>query len=92
MKLVHSATHIKALPYDMLLTKIFKISPNGEVLESLRPTDTINIHTFKHFRIVKEHGQWVACTKGFNSNSGPLTLPLDEAEDEVGVDREDDVL
>ncbi|XP_022864691.1 uncharacterized protein LOC111384618 [Olea europaea var. sylvestris] len=87
--LVHASRHTKALPYGMLLTKIFKhfnVSLDGEDFIKLRPIDTIYIQTLKRMKIVKEHGQWVAHTKGFDPTSGPSTLLFeDEAESDEEV-------
>lgn len=97
MKIIHSSTRVKTLPYDMLLTKIlkhFEIPFNDEVFISLRPTDVINIHTLKRMKIVKERGQWVARTKGFDPDSGPSTLPFegdDEEDEEAGHGHDEDI-
>ncbi|KAL2517815.1 Uncharacterized protein Adt_14062 [Abeliophyllum distichum] len=42
-------------------------------------------------KIVKENGQWVAKTKGFDAESRPSTLPFERCEviDEDDVDEED---
>ncbi|KAL2517710.1 Uncharacterized protein Adt_13957 [Abeliophyllum distichum] len=74
----------------MIITKIFrhfKISFNNEIVLNLKPTDTINIHTLKRMKIVKEDGQWVAKTKGFDAESGPSTLPFEGGEK---MDKDDD--
>ncbi|KAL2527104.1 Uncharacterized protein Adt_12158 [Abeliophyllum distichum] len=55
-----------ALPYGMILIKIFRhfeISFHDEVVLNPKPTNTINIHTLKRMKIVKENRQWVAKTK-----------------------------
>ncbi|KAL2491619.1 Uncharacterized protein Adt_27247 [Abeliophyllum distichum] len=83
MNTVHRGHRPMALPYGMILTKIFQhhqVSFHDEVVISLKPTDTINILTLKQMKIFKENGQWVAKSKGFDDESGPSTLPF-EGED-----------
>lgn len=58
---------------------------------SLHPTDTITIQAFKLMKIVKENAQWEAQTKGFDADSGLLTLPFERDEEEGGDDHNDDV-
>ncbi|KAL2481967.1 Uncharacterized protein Adt_34933 [Abeliophyllum distichum] len=91
MNSVLSGTRPKALPYGMILTKVFEhfgVSVHDSVALLPKATDTINIFTLKHMKIFKEDGQWVAKSKGFDDESGPSTLPfeggekMDEDEDE----------
>ncbi|KAL2471023.1 Uncharacterized protein Adt_39159 [Abeliophyllum distichum] len=49
-----------------------------EVFINSKPIDTINIHTLKRMKIVKENGQWVATTKDFDAVSGPPHCCLEE--------------
>lgn len=69
--------------------KHFNVYLHGEEFVSLRPTDIKKIHTLKHMKIVKVDGQWMARTKGFDAELGPLTLPFDGDDEED--DDEDDV-
>ncbi|KAL2486830.1 Uncharacterized protein Adt_31586 [Abeliophyllum distichum] len=64
---------------------------SDEISISQKPTDTINLGTLKRMKIVKEHEQWVAKTKGFDMESGPSTLSFegDEAMDDDGQDGKD---
>ncbi|KAL2505794.1 Uncharacterized protein Adt_21415 [Abeliophyllum distichum] len=83
MSCVLSGTRPKALPYGMILTKIFQhfeVSFRDSVALVPKATDTINVLTLKRMKIFKENGQWVANSKGFNDESGPSTLPF-EGED-----------
>ncbi|KAL2454820.1 Uncharacterized protein Adt_47678 [Abeliophyllum distichum] len=83
MSCVLSGTRPKALPYGMILTKIFQhfeVSFRDSVALVPKATDTINILTLKRMKIFKENGQWVAKSKGFDDESGPSTLPF-EGED-----------
>ncbi|KAL2541467.1 hypothetical protein Adt_02445 [Abeliophyllum distichum] len=63
-------------------------APSFHVKDLFVATDTINTITLRRMKIVKEDGQWVAKSKGFNNESGPFTLPfeggkeMDEEEDE----------
>ncbi|KAL2486335.1 Uncharacterized protein Adt_31091 [Abeliophyllum distichum] len=91
MDLVLSGTRPKALPYIMILTKIFQnfeISLRDAAALLPKPTDTINTFTLRCMKIVKEDWQWVAKFKGFDDESGPSTLPfvgseeMDEDEDD----------
>ncbi|KAL2465855.1 Uncharacterized protein Adt_41706 [Abeliophyllum distichum] len=91
MNSVLSGTRPKALPYDMILTKVFEhfgVSVHDSVALLPKATDTINISTLKRMKIFKEDGQWVAKSKEFDDESGPSTLPfeggkeMDEDEDE----------
>ncbi|KAL2512942.1 Uncharacterized protein Adt_18542 [Abeliophyllum distichum] len=90
MRCVLSGTRAKALPYGMILTKIFQhfeVPVRDSVAFLPKETDTINTLTLKRMKIFKEDGQWVAKTKGFDDESGPSTLPfkceeLDVDEDE----------
>ncbi|KAL2498122.1 Uncharacterized protein Adt_23672 [Abeliophyllum distichum] len=75
----------------MILTKVFEhfgISVHDSVVLLPTATDTINISTLKGMKILKDDGQWVAKSKGFDDESGPSTLPfeggeeMDEDEDE----------
>ncbi|KAL2471475.1 Uncharacterized protein Adt_39611 [Abeliophyllum distichum] len=75
MNTVHRGHRPMALPYGMILTKIFQhcqVSFCDEVVISPKPTDTINIHTLKRMKIIKKDGQWVAQSKRFNDESGTL--------------------
>ncbi|KAL2453905.1 Uncharacterized protein Adt_48593 [Abeliophyllum distichum] len=91
MNTIHRGHRTMALPYGMILTKIFQhhqISFCDEVVIYPKLTDTINIRTLRRMIIIKEDGQWVAQSKGFDDESGPFTLPfeggeeMDEDEDE----------
>ncbi|KAL2491917.1 Uncharacterized protein Adt_27545 [Abeliophyllum distichum] len=83
MSCVLSGTRPKALPYGMILTKIFQhfeVSFRDSVALVPKATDTINVLNLKRMKIFKENGQWVAKSKGFDDESGPSTLPF-EGED-----------
>ncbi|KAL2543359.1 Uncharacterized protein Adt_04337 [Abeliophyllum distichum] len=83
MSCVISGTRPKALPYGMILTKIFQhfdISFHDSVAILPKATDTINVLTLKWMKFFKENRQWVAKSKGFDDESGPSTLPF-EGED-----------
>ncbi|KAL2466045.1 Uncharacterized protein Adt_41896 [Abeliophyllum distichum] len=76
----------------MILTKIFhhfEIYFRDEVVINPKPTDTINIHILKHMKIVKEDGQWVVKTKGFDTESEPSTLPFEDGEEMDEADDEE---
>ncbi|KAL2512789.1 Uncharacterized protein Adt_18389 [Abeliophyllum distichum] len=85
-----SRTRAKALPYGMILTKIFQhfdISFRDSVALLPKATDTINTLTLKQMKFFKEDGKWVAKSKEFDDESGPSTLPfegeeMDDDEDE----------
>ncbi|KAL2492969.1 Uncharacterized protein Adt_28597 [Abeliophyllum distichum] len=84
MNTVHRGHRPMALPYGMILTKIFQhhqISFRDEVVFSAKPTDTIDIRTLRRMKIIKQDGQWVAQSKGFDDDSGPSTLPFESGED-----------
>ncbi|KAL2479763.1 Uncharacterized protein Adt_32729 [Abeliophyllum distichum] len=84
MNTVHRGHRPMALPYGMILTKIFQhhqISFRDEVVFSAKPTDTIDIRTLKRMKIIKQNGQWVAQSKGFDDDSGPSTLPFEGGEE-----------
>lgn len=84
MKILDSARNIRTLPDDILLKKFsntLKTCWVGETFILFCPINTINIRTLKRMKIVEEHGQWVAHTKGFNPTSGPSTLPSKGHED-----------
>ncbi|KAL2542040.1 Uncharacterized protein Adt_03018 [Abeliophyllum distichum] len=73
----------KALPYGMILTKVFEhfgVSVLNTTALVPKATDTINTLTLKRMKIFKENGQWVEKSKGFDDESGPSTLPF-EGED-----------
>ncbi|KAL2531860.1 Uncharacterized protein Adt_05211 [Abeliophyllum distichum] len=81
---VHRGHRPMALPYGMILTKIFQhhqISFRDEVVFSEKPTNTIDIRTLRRMKIIKQDGQWVAQSKGFDDESGPSTLPFEGGED-----------
>ncbi|KAL2526908.1 Uncharacterized protein Adt_11962 [Abeliophyllum distichum] len=83
MNSVLSGTRPKALPYSMILTKIFEhfgVSVHDSVALLPKATDTINISTLKCMKIFKEDGQWVSKSKGFDDESGPSTLPFEGGE------------
>ncbi|KAL2475329.1 Uncharacterized protein Adt_36065 [Abeliophyllum distichum] len=83
MNSVLSGSRPKALPYGMILTKVFDhfgVSVLNTTALIPKATDTINILTLKRMKIFKENGQWVAKSKGFDDESGPSTLPF-EGED-----------
>ncbi|KAL2471701.1 Uncharacterized protein Adt_39837 [Abeliophyllum distichum] len=52
-----------------------------------KATDTINTIILSCIKIVKEDGQWVAKSKGFDDESGPSTLPFEGGEE---MDEEED--
>ncbi|KAL2472165.1 Uncharacterized protein Adt_40301 [Abeliophyllum distichum] len=57
---VLSGTRPKALPYDMILTKVFehfRVSVHDSIALLSKATDTINISTLKRMKIFKEDGQ-----------------------------------
>ncbi|KAL2486621.1 Uncharacterized protein Adt_31377 [Abeliophyllum distichum] len=84
MNTVHRHHQPMALPYGMILTKIFQhleVSFHDEVVLSPKPTDTINIRTLRRMKIVKENEQWVVKSKGFDDELGPSTLPFEGGED-----------
>ncbi|KAL2480372.1 Uncharacterized protein Adt_33338 [Abeliophyllum distichum] len=83
MNSVLSGSRSKALPYGMILTKVFEhfgVSVLNTTALVPKATDTINTLTLKRMKIFKENGQWVAKSKGFDDESGPSTLPF-EGED-----------
>ncbi|KAL2455965.1 Uncharacterized protein Adt_47007 [Abeliophyllum distichum] len=89
MNCVLSGTKAKALPYGMILTKIFQhfdVPIRDWVALLPKATDTINTLTFKRMKIFKEDGQWVAKSKGFDDESGPSTLPFEGEEMDVDED------
>ncbi|KAL2461977.1 Uncharacterized protein Adt_45397 [Abeliophyllum distichum] len=90
MNSVLSGTRAKALPYGMILTKIFQHS-NVSFCDSVvllpKVTDTMNTLTLKRMKIFKEDGQWVAKSKGFDDESGPSTLPFELGEE---TDKDED--
>ncbi|KAL2486887.1 Uncharacterized protein Adt_31643 [Abeliophyllum distichum] len=89
MNIVCRAHRITALPYNMILTKIFQhfeISFHDEVFINPKLIDTINIHILKLMKIIKKW-QWVAKTKGFDAESGPSTLPFERGD---AMDEDDD--
>ncbi|KAL2505369.1 Uncharacterized protein Adt_20990 [Abeliophyllum distichum] len=89
MSCVLSDTRAKALPYGMILTKIFQHFevPIRDLVALLpKATDTIKTLTLKQMKIFKEDGQWVAKTKGFDDESGPSTLPFEVEELDVDED------
>ncbi|KAL2519148.1 Uncharacterized protein Adt_15395 [Abeliophyllum distichum] len=91
MNSVLSGTRPKALPYGMILTKVFEhfgISVHDSVALLPKATNTINISTLKRMKIFKEDGQWVAKSKGFDDESGPSTLPFEGGEE---MDEDEDV-
>ncbi|KAL2486124.1 Uncharacterized protein Adt_30880 [Abeliophyllum distichum] len=84
MNTVHRGHRHMALPYGMILTKIFQhhqISFCDEVVFFAKPTDTIDIRTLRRMKIIEKDGQWVAQSKGFDDESGPSTLPFEGGED-----------
>ncbi|KAL2471379.1 Uncharacterized protein Adt_39515 [Abeliophyllum distichum] len=94
MNTVHHGHRPTALPYGMILTEIFqhfKVSFCDEVVLSPKPTDTINIRTLRRMKIVKEDGQWVEKSKGFDDESGSSTLPFEGGE-EIDEDEDDPLL
>ncbi|KAL2475802.1 Uncharacterized protein Adt_36538 [Abeliophyllum distichum] len=89
MSCVLRGTRAKALPYGMILTKIFQhfeVLVRDSIALLPKATDTINIPTLKRMKIFKEDGQWVAKTKGFDDESGPSTLPFEGEELDVDED------
>ncbi|KAL2479592.1 Uncharacterized protein Adt_32558 [Abeliophyllum distichum] len=88
---VLSNTRPKALPYGMILTKVFEhfgVSIHESVALLRKATDTINISTLKRMKIFKEDGQWVAKSKRFDDESGPSTLAFEGGEE---MDEDEDV-
>ncbi|KAL2471305.1 Uncharacterized protein Adt_39441 [Abeliophyllum distichum] len=86
---VLSGTRAKALPYGMILTKIFqhfKVSVRDSVVLLPKATDTINTLTLKRMKIFKEDGQWVAKSKSFDDDSGPFTLSFEGEEMDIDKD------
>ncbi|KAL2466502.1 Uncharacterized protein Adt_42353 [Abeliophyllum distichum] len=84
MNTVHRGHRPMALPYGVILTKIFQhfeVYFHDEVVLNPKPTNTINILTLKCMRIFKEDGQWVAKTKRFDEESGPSTLSFEGGEE-----------
>ncbi|KAL2466597.1 Uncharacterized protein Adt_42448 [Abeliophyllum distichum] len=84
MNYILSGTRPKALPYGMILTKIFEhfgISFHDSVALIPKATDTINIATLKCMKIFKEDGQWVAKSMGFDDESSLSTLPFEGGEE-----------
>ncbi|KAL2479597.1 Uncharacterized protein Adt_32563 [Abeliophyllum distichum] len=91
MNCVLSSTRPKALPYSMILTKVFEhfgISIHDSVALLRKATDTINISTLKRMKIFKEDDHWVAKSKRFDDESGPSTLPFEGGEE---MDEDEDV-
>ncbi|KAL2491277.1 Uncharacterized protein Adt_26905 [Abeliophyllum distichum] len=79
MNSVLSGTRPKALPYGMILTKVFEhfgVSIHDSVALLPKATDTINISTLKRMKIFKENGQWVAKSKGFDDESGSFYITV----------------
>ncbi|KAL2511333.1 Uncharacterized protein Adt_16933 [Abeliophyllum distichum] len=61
MNSVLSGTRPKALPYGMILTKVFEhfgVSVLNTIALVPKATDTINTLTLKRMKIFKENGQW----------------------------------
>ncbi|KAL2471836.1 Uncharacterized protein Adt_39972 [Abeliophyllum distichum] len=90
MNTIHCGHRPMALPYGMIFTNVFQhfeVSFHDEVILSLKPTDTINIHTLRRIKIVKENGQWQEKFKGFDDESGPSTLPFEGGEE---IDEDED--
>ncbi|KAL2512572.1 Uncharacterized protein Adt_18172 [Abeliophyllum distichum] len=91
MNSVLSGTRPRALPYGMILTKVFEhfgVSIHDSVVLLPKATDTINISTLKRMKIFKDDGQWVAKSKEFDDESGPSTLPFEGGEE---MDEDEDV-
>ncbi|KAL2533129.1 Uncharacterized protein Adt_06480 [Abeliophyllum distichum] len=89
MNSVLSGTWPKALPYGMILTKVFEhfdVSVLNTIALVPKATDTINTLTLKRMKIFKENGQWVAKSKGFDNESGPSTLPFEGEDMDVDED------
>ncbi|KAL2497326.1 hypothetical protein Adt_22876 [Abeliophyllum distichum] len=73
--IVLSSTRPKALPYGMILTKVFEhfgVSVHDSVALLPKATDTINTLTLKRMKIFKKDGQWVAKSKGLTISRDPL--------------------
>ncbi|KAL2542332.1 Uncharacterized protein Adt_03310 [Abeliophyllum distichum] len=90
MNSILSGTRPKALPYGMILTKVFEhfcVSIHESITILPKATDTINISTLKRMKIFKEDGQWVAKSKGFDDESGPSKLPFEGGEE---MDKDED--
>ncbi|KAL2524804.1 Uncharacterized protein Adt_09858 [Abeliophyllum distichum] len=90
MNSVLSSTRPKALPYGMILTKVFQhfeVSFRDLVVLLAKATDTINTLTLKRMKIFKEDGQWVAKSRGFDDESRPFTLPFKGGEE---MDKDED--
>ncbi|KAL2504653.1 Uncharacterized protein Adt_20274 [Abeliophyllum distichum] len=85
-------TRPKALPYRMILIKIFhhfKVFFCDAIVLLPRSTDTINTLTFKRMKIFKDDGQWIAKSKVFDDELGPSTLPFEGGEE---MDEDEDAL
>ncbi|KAL2525845.1 Uncharacterized protein Adt_10899 [Abeliophyllum distichum] len=83
MNWILSGTRPKALPYGMILTKIFQhfeASFRDSVALLPKATDTINTLTLKRMKFFKEDGQWVEKSKGFDNESRPSTLSFEGGE------------
>ncbi|KAL2533335.1 Uncharacterized protein Adt_06686 [Abeliophyllum distichum] len=91
MNTVHRGHRPMALPYGMMLTKIFQhfeVSFRDEVVLSPKPANAISIRTLRRMKIVKEDGQSVVKSKGFDDESGSSTLPF-EGREEMDEDEND---
>ncbi|KAL2454735.1 Uncharacterized protein Adt_47766 [Abeliophyllum distichum] len=89
MSCVLSGNRAKALPYGMILTKIFQhfeVFVHDSVFLRPKATDTINTLTLKRMKIFKEDRQWVVKTKGFDDESGPSTILFKGEEIDVDED------
>ncbi|KAL2513131.1 Uncharacterized protein Adt_18731 [Abeliophyllum distichum] len=89
MNYVLSGTRPKALPYGIILTKIFEhfgVSFHDSVALLPKATDTINTLSLKRMKFFKENGQWVAKSKGFDDESGPSTLPFEDEDMDADED------
>ncbi|KAL2518103.1 Uncharacterized protein Adt_14350 [Abeliophyllum distichum] len=94
MDSVLSGTRTKALPYRMILKKIFQhfeVSFRDSVALLPKANDTINTTTLKCMKIIKKDGQWVAQSKRVDDESRPSTLPFEGGE-EMDEDEDEDEL
>ncbi|KAL2504900.1 Uncharacterized protein Adt_20521 [Abeliophyllum distichum] len=84
MDSVLRSTNPKALPYGMILAKIFqhfKVSFRNAITLLPKSTDTINALALKRMKFFKEDGQWVTKSKGFDDESRHSTLPFEGGEE-----------
>ncbi|KAL2498715.1 Uncharacterized protein Adt_24265 [Abeliophyllum distichum] len=91
MNSVLSGTRPKALPYGMILTKVFehfRVSVHDLVALLSKATDTINISTLKCMKIFKEDGQWVANLRDLTKNRVLLHCKEKNEDEDVPLPRQ----